>query len=201
MFWTMSAADADSAAGPAGGVSRSPSRRSGWSAADLLTAVRLPLAVLFPLVQDMWVRVGIVTIAAATDLLDGPIARRFGSSALGVVLDPVADKLFMASAFGVVAFSGQLAWYEIVGILLRDIVATVAFAVTAVSRRARAIPARLGGKAVTVGQLLTLVAFLLESHLLHELAWATAAVGLYAIWDYSRVAGREKRPVGSADRS
>jgi len=110
----------------------------------------------------------------------------------------VADKLFMASAFGVVAFSGQLAWYEVVGVLLRDIVATVAFVVTAVTRRASAIPARLGGKAVTVGQLLTLVAFLLDSSLLHQLAWATAAVGLYAIWDYSRVAGREKRPLGGA---
>jgi CDP-diacylglycerol---glycerol-3-phosphate 3-phosphatidyltransferase len=197
----MTAPDADSAAGPAGGVSGSVSRRAGWSAADLLTAVRLPLAVLFPLVQNAWARVGIVTIAAATDLLDGPIARRFGSSALGVVLDPVADKLFMASAFGVVAFSGQLSWYEIVGVLLRDIVATVAFVVTAVSHRARAIPARLGGKAVTVGQLLTLMAFLLGSHLLHELAWATAAVGLYAIWDYSRVARQEKRPVGGADPS
>jgi CDP-diacylglycerol--glycerol-3-phosphate 3-phosphatidyltransferase/cardiolipin synthase len=170
--------------------------RARWSAADLLTAVRIPLAVAFPLVRDVGVRLGIVAIAAATDLLDGPIARRFGSSRLGAVLDPVADKLFMVSAFGVVAFSGQLAWYEVVGVLLRDIVATVAFVVTAVSRRASAIPARLGGKAVTVGQLLTLMAFLLDSAQLHELAWATAAVGLYAIWDYSRVAGREKRPVG-----
>ncbi|HTC24958.1 MAG TPA: CDP-alcohol phosphatidyltransferase family protein [Gemmatimonadales bacterium] len=186
----------------ADGLPRSQAEpRLRWSAADLLTALRLPLAILFPLVRDMWVRIGIVVIASATDLLDGPIARRFGSSRLGVVLDPVADKLFMVSAFGVVAFSGRLAWYEIVGVLLRDIVATVAFVITAVSRRATAIPARLGGKAVTVGQLLTLLAFLLESRLLHELAWATAAVGLYAIWDYSRVAGREKRPVGGADPS
>ena len=186
----------------ADGLPRSQAEpRLRWSAADLLTALRLPLAILFPLVRDMWVRIGIVVIASATDLLDGPIARRFGSSRLGVVLDPVADKLFMVSAFGVVAFSGRLAWYEIVGVLLRDIVATVAFVITAVSRRATAIPARLGGKAVTVGQLLTLLAFLLESRLLHELAWATAAVGLYAIWDYSRVAGREKRPVGGADLS
>lgn len=169
-----------------------------WSAADLLTAARLPLALAFPLVGDAWVRVGIVVVAAATDLLDGPIARRFGSSRLGSVLDPVADKLFMASAFGVVAFSGQLAWYEVVGVLLRDIVAAVAFAVTAVTGRPSAIPARLGGKAVTVGQLLTLMAFLLDSSLLHQLAWATAAVGLYAIWDYGRVAGREKRPLGGA---
>jgi phosphatidylglycerophosphate synthase len=180
------------------GVPRSDTRpHPWWSAADVLTAVRLPLAILFPLVGDVWVRVGIVVVASATDLLDGPIARRFGSSRLGVFLDPVADKLFMVSAFGVVAFSERLAWYEVVGVLLRDIVATVAFVITAVTRRATAIPARLGGKAVTVGQLLTLLAFLLESSHLHELAWATAAMGLYAIWDYSRVAGREKRPIGS----
>jgi cardiolipin synthase len=184
----------------ADGLPRSDTRSHlQWSAADLLTALRVPLAIAFPLVRDTWVRVGIVVIASATDLLDGPIARRFGSSRLGVVLDPVADKLFMASAFGVVALSGQLAWYEVVGVLLRDIVATVAFVITALSRRVTAIPARLGGKAVTVGQLLTLVAFLLESPLLHELVWATAAVGLYAIWDYTRVAGREKRPVGGTD--
>ncbi len=36
----------------------------------------------------------------------------------------------MASAFGVVAFSGRLEWYEIVGALLRDIVATIAFVAT-----------------------------------------------------------------------
>jgi len=198
----MTAPNADSVAGAADAASGSERRSSArWSAADLLTAARLPLAVAFPLVRDVWVRVGIVAIAAATDLLDGPVARRFGSSRLGVVLDPVADKLFMASAFGVVAFSGQLAWYEVAGVLLRDIVATVAFVVTAVSRRASAIPARLGGKAVTVGQLLTLMAFLLDSSLLHEVAWATAAIGVYAIWDYSRVADRERRPVSGADQS
>ena len=72
----------------------------------------------------------ILGIAAATDLLDGPLARRFGASALGAVIDPVADKLFMASAFGVVAVSGAARALEIVGVLLRDIVATVAFAAT-----------------------------------------------------------------------
>ena len=59
-----------------------------------------------------------------------------------------------------------------------------------------AIPARLGGKAVTVAQLLTLVAFLTDSPLLRPLAWATGAIALYAIWDYSQAAARAKRPVG-----
>jgi phosphatidylglycerophosphate synthase len=138
----------------------------------------------------------VLAIAAGTDLLDGPLARRFGASAIGSVIDPVADKLFMASAFGVVAFSGRLAPFEIVGILLRDIVATVAFVVTIFSHRPRAIPARAGGKAVTVAQMLTLVAFLRRSDLLQPMAWATAAIAVYAIWDYDRVAPAAERRVG-----
>jgi len=187
----MSVSDADPAGGITERASDRPVRR--WTAADVLTAVRVPLAVGFLLAGDMWVRIAIVAVAAVTDFLDGPVARRLGSSAFGAVLDPIADKLFMACAFGVVAFSGRLEWYEIAAVLIRDIVATVAFAVTAISRRPSAIPARLGGKAVTLGQLLTLIAFLTDSSFLRPLAWATGAVGLYAIWDYSRVAGREKR--------
>ena len=173
--------------------------RNRWTVADLLSAARIPLAVAFPLASNRW-RMVILAIAAATDLLDGPLARRFGSSALGSLIDPVADKLFMAAAFGVVAMSGSLAPWEIVGVLLRDIVATVAFVVTIYSRRPRSIPARAGGKAVTVAQVLTLVAFLTGSPLLQPLAWATTALGIYAIWDYYRVAPTAERPVGGAER-
>src|SRR5712691_9239756 len=133
--------------------------RRDWTIADLLSGVRIPLAVAFPLVSNGW-RFAVLATAAATDLLDGQLARRFGSSRFGAVIDPIADKLFMASAFGVVALSGRLEPYEIVGVLLRDIVATIAFVVTLVSKRPRAIPARAGGKAVTVAQVLTLGAFL-----------------------------------------
>jgi phosphatidylglycerophosphate synthase len=157
----------------------------------------LPLAVAFPLVSSMEWRLAILGGAAATDLLDGPLARRFGASRFGAVLDPIADKLFMAAAFGVVAFSGRLEWYELLGVLLRDIIATVAFLLTVLSHRPRAIPARLGGKAVTVAQVLTLFAFLVESPYLRPLAWSTAAVALYAIWDYIRVAPSEGRRVGN----
>ena len=159
-----------------------------------------PLAVAFPFVSRD-VQLALLAAAAASDLLDGQLARRFGSSKLGVVLDPVTDKLFMASAFGVVAFSGRLEWYEILGVLIRDLVATIAFAATFLSRRPRAIPARAGGKAVTVAQVLTLVAFLADSQYLRPMAWATAAVALYAIWDYYRVAPRAGRPVGGETES
>jgi phosphatidylglycerophosphate synthase len=172
--------------------------RPRWTPADLLSAARIPLAAAFPLASNRW-RMVILAVAAATDLLDGPLARRFGPSAFGSLIDPVADKLFMASAFGVVAVSGRLTPYEIAGVLLRDIAATVAFLATVMSRRPRSIPARAGGKAVTVAQGLTLVAFVTGSRLLQPLAWATAALAVYAIWDYYRVAPLAERAVGSQE--
>ena len=169
-----------------------PRRR--WTTADVLSLLRIPLAVAFPFVSNGW-RLAHLAAAAASD---GQMARRFGSSAFGSVIDPVADKLFMLSAFGVVAFSGKLEWYEILGVLLRDLVATIAFVATLVSHRPRAIPARAGGKAVTVAQVLTLIAFLTDSPRVRPMAWATAAVAVYAIWDYYRAAATAGRPVGGA---
>lgn len=170
--------------------------RSRWTAADLLSFLRIPLAGAFVAISETGWRLAIVALAALTDLLDGPLARRLGSSAYGPVIDPIADKVFMAAAVGVVAFSGRLEWYEIVGVLLRDIVATVAFAATFLSNEPRAIPARMSGKAVTTAQILTLVAFLLGSPYLRPIAWATTVIAVFAIWDYQRVAPRDQRRVG-----
>ena len=167
-----------------------------WSPADVLTVVRVPLAIAFVLVGDAGWRIAILAVASATDFADGLVARRWGGSRLGAFLDPVADKLFMACAFGVVLVSGELSPLEILGVLARDLAAAIAFLATILLRRPAAIPARLGGKAVTICQLLTIFAFLAGSALLRPLAWATAAVALYAIWDYQRVALRDQRPLG-----
>lgn len=176
------------------GTGDAPAAPAGrWTMADLLTASRVPLAIAFLLVPHGGVRLAILLVAAGTDLLDGYLARRVGGSRLGAFLDPVADKLFMACAFTVVLFSRQLAWYEVVGVMARDLVATAAFLAVTLRRRPAAIPARAGGKAVTVAQVLTLLAFLAESPLLRPLAWATGAIALYAIWDYTRVADRARK--------
>lgn len=162
---------------------------SRFSAADALSAVRLPLAVLFVMVDRVEVRLGTLALAALTDLGDGWVARRFGASRIGAVLDPIVDKLFMLAAFGVVLVSGQLAWPEVLAVLLRDIIASAAVVLTLLigARPATTVPARIGGKAVTLLQLLTLLAFLVESRYLTQLAWATGAVSLYALWDYNRL--------------
>lgn len=161
-----------------------------FTLADLVTALRLPLAVAFPLTESHGWHLAIVAAAAATDFFDGRLARRLGPSRAGAVLDPVADKLFMLAAFLTVARHGLLSWWEIVLVLSRDIMAGLGALGAWLLGRPLALPARAGGKAVTVCQLLTLVAYIAESPLVRPLAWATAAISVYAIWDYGRAAAR-----------
>lgn len=169
-----------------------------FAVADALTALRFPLAGLFPFVASPALRLAIVAVVAASDMADGFLARRFGSSRAGAVLDPIADKVFMAVAFVTVARSGLLEWYELIGVLLRDLVAMLAFLATWLLSRPVALPARAGGKAVTIAQLLTLVAAIAESPHVRPLAWATAAIAVYAIWDYGRTAARKTARPGAA---
>src|SRR3989442_15770061 len=95
--------------------------------ADVLTALRVPLAVAFPFVRHPGAQLGVVAAVAATDFFDGMLARRFGSSRGGAGLDPVAGKLFMAPAFLAVARSGRLPPLEIGGVLARGVLAGLAF--------------------------------------------------------------------------
>ena len=173
-----------------------PQGRGGFGLADALTLVRLPLALAFWLIPEGAARLVILAVAAVTDLLDGWVARRWGGSRFGGFLDPVADKIFIGTAFLVVLLSGRLAWWEVALVVLRDILATLAFLVSLFWKGPRAIPARIGGKIVTVLQLATLFAFLLDSRYLEHWAWAAAATGLYAIIDYARAIPTGTRPVG-----
>jgi CDP-diacylglycerol--glycerol-3-phosphate 3-phosphatidyltransferase/cardiolipin synthase len=170
------------------------------TAANLVSFSRVPLAVVFALSDRPEVRVPVLALAAGSDLLDGWLARRLGRSRLGAVLDPVTDKVFMLTAFLLLGLSGALRPLEVLGVLLRDIVAPVGYLLSVAFRRDFAMPARAGGKAVTVGQSLTLCAWLLESPYLEPLAWATGAMALYALADYGRLVVRGAPPSNTGGR-
>ena len=157
---------------------------------DALSLLRIPLAALFLYAATPAARFIILAVTALSDLLDGPWARRMGGSRFGAFLDPLCDKIFMGTAFFAVVRADVLPPLEIVGVLLRDIMAVAAFVGSIFLGRPTSIPARAGGKAVTWCQMLTLTAFVAESDLLRPLAWATAAISVYAIADYGRVAWR-----------
>jgi len=137
-------------------------------------------------------RLGILLVAGASDVLDGMWARRIGGSRAGAVLDPMADKAFVGTAFVVVAVSGDLTVLEVLVVLLRDILAVLSFFITWILGRPTTIPARAGGKVVTVFQSLTLFMWVLGSDLIRPLAWVTAAISVYAVADYGRGAWSER---------
>ncbi len=161
--------------------------------ANLVSLARLPLALAFAVYSGVGTRIAVLAAAAGSDLLDGALARRLGPSRLGAWMDPVADKVFMLTAFITLGFTGALGWVEIAGVLLRDVFTPLGYFVSWLAHRPFAVPARVGGKAVTVGQTLTLFAWLLDSSYLRPLAWTTAAMALYAIADYGWLAVRNAR--------
>jgi CDP-diacylglycerol--glycerol-3-phosphate 3-phosphatidyltransferase len=108
--------------------------------------------------------------AAATDALDGPLARRRGgATAFGAALDPLADKILVVGALAALAIQGIAPAWAVVLILARELVA--------IEVRAR-VPHALGaspdGKAKTVLQVAA-IAFLLATT-----AWPVAGLGTAA---------------------
>jgi cardiolipin synthase len=161
--------------------------RTLFGPADAVTAIRLPLAAAFPFVDDWRWRLAFVLLAGASDVLDGVIARRMGSSKLGAVLDPIADKAFMLSAFlTLVVTQGRdtLTLWEIGLVISRDLAATGGFIGSSLLRRPVTIPARLSGKIVTLAQFFVLVAIVLDLPIVRPLAWMTGALSVWAIGDY-----------------
>jgi CDP-diacylglycerol--glycerol-3-phosphate 3-phosphatidyltransferase len=89
-------------------------------------------------------------VVGMTDVLDGRIARnRNQVSKLGIILDPIADKAFIATALIGLSYLGKLPWWVTAIILLRELSVTVLrFAVL----KREVISASKGGKFKTLIQ-------------------------------------------------
>jgi len=109
--------------------------------------------------------------AALTDLVDGHLARRYNLvSTLGKFLDPLADKLLVASALIMLLPLGRVpAWVAFL-ILAREIAVTGLRAIAA--ERGLVISASESGKRKTLAQNIAL--FCLMWH--HPLLWADSAL-------------------------
>lgn len=66
-----------------------------------------------------WVAFGLFTLAGITDLLDGMIARAYGTtSKLGQFLDPVADKLMVAATIVMLAAFDRVTGIHILALIV-----------------------------------------------------------------------------------
>ena len=83
-------------------------------------------------------------VVGMTDVLDGRIARKRNQiSNFGIILDPIADKAFIATALIGLSVLGKIPWWVTILILLREIGVTILrFAVI----KREVISANRGGK-------------------------------------------------------
>ena len=157
---------------------------------------RLLLAFAFIVMDRPWQRVVLILAAAVTDVLDGWIARRTGSSSVtGAIIDPVADRLFVLAAVSSYLVEGQLSTGQFFIFLARDIATAIGFIV------ARFIPglsaasfhARPLGKAVTVLQMATLFSVLLFPSAVHVLIVLIGVTAALSIVDYTMALERDRK--------
>ena len=171
---------------------------------DQLTVARIaavPIVVLlyawnFPN-HDYWAT-AVFIVAMATDQIDGWLARRRGtSSALGTLLDPVADKVLVLAALVMLVGEGVAPAWMIALIVVREIL--VSGLRLAAVERGVVLGARDLGRAKTwVQALAAAIAGLAAAGAWSEsVAWWAVLVAVVATWvsglDYARVAPRVLR--------
>ncbi len=65
----------------------------------------------------------LIVIAAFSDALDGYLAKKFGwTTQLGAILDPLADKFFMAGSFIAAVWVGLIPLWVTVIVIARDVI-------------------------------------------------------------------------------
>ncbi len=148
--------------------SKGDTKASSGNIANIITVARILLAPVFVwlLAADngeygalRWIAAALFILAIATDGVDGALARgRNLVTNVGIILDPIADKVLTGAALVMLSVLGELWWWVTIVILVREIGITVfRFAVI----RDRVIPASRGGKLKTLVQAVAISLFLL----------------------------------------
>ncbi len=139
-------------------------------------------------VADDWA-VGVLIAAGLSDWLDGKIARALNQgSRLGQVLDPAADRLYIAATIVALAVRGIIPWWLVAVLALRELIVGAALAV--LRRRAGfgTLQVSLVGKAATMCLLYAFPLLFLGDHpgpgatLARVLGWAFAIWGAALYW-------------------
>ena len=163
---------------------------------NALTSVRIALipfliiALVFSFKGHDYVALGIFLLASFTDTVDGFWARRANKiTALGQLLDPIADKLLITSAFICLVGSGRVPSWMAVIIIGREIAVT-GFRTVAASRGVL-IPASWPGKVKMALETVTISFLILGEEILGGWfivgrvgLWLVLAASVYSAGEY-----------------
>jgi cardiolipin synthase len=158
---------------------------------SLLSLMRIPLAVLFPIVIfDKTFAFVIMVIAGLSDIFDGWYARRFNQiTAIGTLIDPITDKFFVLSVAFTLVLNGDISFLHILMLGAREVGELPLVLYLSYIRYIRLVPMDQP-KANIMGKFTTLIQFaavtsVLFFHILSPLLFCLAAViGIIAAGSY-----------------
>jgi cardiolipin synthase len=174
---------------------------------NVITSIRILLVVPIALalahhrpVEVLW----LLVIAAVSDGIDGFLAKRFGwQTDLGGLLDPIADKLLLATVFVMLALLGSVPVWLTAAVIARDciiVLGAVAYRIAVGPVVAR--PSRVS-KLNTLCQVIFIVVVIATPQFSWPPAWQTflgalvfvtvAVSGLDYVLAYSRLAAEHAR--------
>jgi CDP-diacylglycerol---glycerol-3-phosphate 3-phosphatidyltransferase len=159
--------------------------------ANAVTVARLLAAPVYVLMLiawgASWVNVVVGFLLAASDGLDGYMARRHGTTRSGAFLDPLADKACVLGAMITLAAQGHLPWLPVILITAREVGMQVYR--SWVGRSGVSIPARKSAKLKTLVQDLAIGSVIIpplaHQHTLQvAMIWFACALTLYTGAEY-----------------
>ena len=162
---------------------------------NFLSLLRIPLGFMFLVTDDpAWVA-GLVVMGAATDLLDGLLARlTHTESEIGALLDPFCDRIFVFLALVSFLPTGRIDWAGFLILILRDIFTGGVFLVGRLAGREMPFHAKIGGKLTTALQVGALLTVIFYPEYVKLPIFLTGIVSVYAIIDYGMAGIRNWQP-------
>jgi CDP-diacylglycerol--glycerol-3-phosphate 3-phosphatidyltransferase/cardiolipin synthase len=145
----------------------------------MVSLARIPLAVAFPLVvASPGAAFAVLLAAALTDVVDGYLARRNNQvTALGALIDPIADKTFAVVVVVTLIAARMLPLWAVPALLVREIFELPLVLWVLATRRARD-KAVVKASANMLGKLATVIQF---GAVMSALAWPEALSTLLAL--------------------
>ncbi|MGD0554032.1 MAG: CDP-alcohol phosphatidyltransferase family protein [Streptosporangiaceae bacterium] len=132
-----------------------------------------------------WIAIGILGLAGLTDWLDGKLARMLDQgSRLGRVLDPAADRLYIAATLIGLAIRGIIPWWLVGVLAARELLVAGGLAVLKRVTGLGTLQVSFTGKAATACLMYAFPLLFIGEHLsaVRVFGWAFAIWGTALYW-------------------
>ncbi|OGX61076.1 MAG: CDP-diacylglycerol--glycerol-3-phosphate 3-phosphatidyltransferase [Paenibacillus sp. RIFOXYA1_FULL_44_5] len=126
----------------------------------------------------------IVMLAGATDILDGYLARRNKQiTQLGIMLDPLADKLMMLAVIISLLVTSMISWLAAAAFFFRDVSMILGSAIFHF-RGKKTVPANIMGKLTTLLYYLAFLFIFFDFRFARSFLWIVIGFSFVTAWVY-----------------